>query len=608
MKRAACAFVIGAAVAGTAAEVPVLRTGPPDWAADAVWYLIVPERFRNGDPGNDPRRSDFRGSLAEPPAGWAPSPWSSDWYQLQPWEKASGRAFYELAPLRRYGGDLQGVLEKLDYIQSLGVNAVLLTPVFEAPSAEKGDPTFLHHVDNNLGPDPDGDRLIWATENPADPGTWKWSSADKMLLRLVQECHRRQMKLVLGAAFDHVGASFWAFRDARSRGAQSKHAGWFTVERFDDPRTPGDEFEYRSVGGARDRPEFRREGDGLAPGPRDHIRTVVSRWGDPNGDGDPGDGIDGWFVEGPERLGRTFWRELRRWVLGINPAAILAGDALWQDREAGRMWSPERWLRGDQLDAVSNYRLAEVVQAFFLDRQGAIPATELDARLTVLREELRPESRLALLNVFDGPQTDRLASQAVNADRPYDRQRSPAEDPKYDVSAPRAEEGKRLRLLAAFQFAYVGAPVVYYGPEAGLWGADDPDCRKPMLWPEIRYEDEKAHPLGRPRRGDPVRTDDDLFRFFQTLGRIRAAAPSLRRGGVETILADDARKLFAFARVEEDRVLAAFNAGGRDQTLELPFSIPSRDLLTGRRYRPRDAKTSVTVPALGAVLLAADER
>jgi hypothetical protein len=127
-----------------------------------------------------------------------------------------------------------------------------------------------------------------------------------------------------------------------------------------------------------------------------------------------------------------------------------------------------------------------------------------------------------------------------------------------------------------------------------------------MLWAESRHEDEKAHPLGPDRRADAVKADEDLVRFYQTLGRVRAAAPSLRRGDLEVVLADDARKLFAFARVEEDRVVAAFNAGGRDQTIDLLFSVPSRDLLTGRRYRPRDGKTTVTIPAVGAVLLGAD--
>lgn len=611
MRRASWILVVSLAAGEPvrAAETPVLRTGPPAWAADAVWYEIVPERFRNGDPRNDPRPADLRGAWPpDPLKDWLLSPWTADWYRLQPWEKASGRGFYEIAPLRRYGGDLQGIIESLDYIQSLGVNAICLTPVFEAPSAHKYDPTFLHHVDNNFGPDPDGDRLVWATENPAEPGTWKWTAADKLFLRLIQECHRRQMKVIVDGVFDHVGLTFWALRDVRARGAQSKFAAWFAIKAFDDPKTAADELEYQGADGARDMPELRKEGDGLAAGPRDHIHAVVRRWGDPNGDGDPSDGVDGWRVA-PDKVGRGFGRELRRWIAGANPEAYLVGEALWQDREAGKMWSAAPWLRGDQLDAAMNYRLADAVKSFFIDRQGAISTSEFDARLTALRAEQRPETAYALMNALDSHQTDRLVSQVVNPDRPYDQRRSPADDPKYDVRAPRVEEWKRLRLLAAFQFAYVGAPVIFYGTEAGMWGADDPDCRKPMVWRDLRYEDEARHPLGQSRRADGVRFDDDLYKYYQTLGGMRAAVPALRRGSLETLLADDARRLYAFVRMEEDRAVAAFNASDREQTVDLPYPGPAaRDLLSGRRYRPRDGKVSVVIPPLSAVLLTADNR
>ena len=207
-----------------------LRTGPPAWAEDAVWYVIQPDRFRNGDPHNDPKGSDLRGAAPHDlPRDWRVSPWTADWYKLQPWEQAAGRSFYEVAPMRRFGGDLQGVLERLDYIQSLGATAIILNPIFEAPSASRRDAAALHHVDNNLGPDPDGDRLVWATENPADPSSWKWTTADRLFLRLVQECHRRQIKLVLDGVFDHVGVTFWAFRDLRARGRSSRFADWFVV-------------------------------------------------------------------------------------------------------------------------------------------------------------------------------------------------------------------------------------------------------------------------------------------------------------------------------------------------------------------------------------------
>ena len=255
-----------------------------------------------------------------------------------------------------------------------------------------------------------------------------------------------------------------------------------------------------------------------------------------------------------------------------------------------------------------NYRFAAAVRAFFLDRQNAIPATELDARLQAMRPA-SAETAGAMLNLLDSHDTDRLASQAVNPDRAYDHMVGSHDDPKYDVRAPKLDEWKRARLAAAFQFTWTGVPMVYYGTEAGMWGGDDPDCRKPMVWKELRYEEEATHPLGQKRRPDAVRFEEDQFAFYQALGQARAQQPALRRGTVETVLADDARRLFAFARAtEENRVLAAFNASESEQTVELPVGAASRDLLSARRYKPRDGKTTVTLPPLSAVLLAPDRR
>jgi glycosidase len=590
---------------------PAVRGGPPSWAPDAVFYDVVLDRFRNGDPRNDPRPADIRGAWPyEAVSGWQASSWTGDWYRLQPWEKAGGRDFYWNVPTRRYGGDLQGLLEKLDHVQSLGANALLLAPVFEAPSALKYDPSLLHHVDNNFGPDPEGDRLLWATENPADPSTWKWSAADRLFLKLIQECHRRHMRVVLDGIFDHVGMTFWAFRDARARGAQSRYAGWFQIRAFDDPQTPADELDYSSLGGARELPELRREASGLAAGPRDHLRAVLRRWGDPNGDGDPSDGVDGWRVRHADRLPHPFWRELRRTVLAANPEAYLLGDVFWEDFDAERLQNPSAWLKGDEFDAVTNHRWTDVVKRFVVDRKEPLPPSDADARLAGLRSEAFPQTTLVMLNLLDGAELDRIASRIVNPDRPYDHLASPRDDASYDVRAPGPEEAKRLRLAAAFQFAYPGLPVVYYGTENGLWGADEPDNRKPMLWPDLRYEDEVSHPLGQSRRRDPVRVDADadLLRYYQALGKARAALGSLRRGSLESLIADDARRVLAFERAAEGeaRVVAVFNLSDKEQSVEVPFGSNARDHLSGRRFRARDGKTIVTVPALSAAYLGPD--
>src|SRR4029453_16280473 len=122
------------------------------------------------------------------------------------------------------------------------------------------------------------------------------------------------------------------------------------------------------------------------------------------------------------------------------------------------------------------------VKQFFVDRKTPLPASELDARLTALRADQFPQTTLAMLSLLDGGDLDRIASRIVNPDRPYDHQAGPRDDPSYDVRAPGPDEAKRLRLPRAFQFPSPGLPVVYYGTESGMWGADEPDNRKPMVW------------------------------------------------------------------------------------------------------------------------------
>jgi glycosidase len=587
------------------------RSGPPAWAADAIWYSVVVDRFRNADPRNDPRPSDLRGAApGDPGREWQLAPWTSSFYALLPWEKASGRDFYAAIPTRRYGGDLAGVLEKLEHFAGLGVNALLLSPVFEAPSALKRDPTFLHHVDNNFGPDPESDRLVWATENPADVNTWKWTAADRLLLRLVQECHRRQIRVVVELPVGFVGQTFWAFRDVRTRGAASRYAGWFDVTRFDDPRTPGDEMEYAWFAGAREQPEWKKEGDGLAAAPRDHLKTIAKRWSDPNGDGDANDGVDGFLFAGAMRAGPGLARDLRRYLLSLNPEAIVVGGASFEDEGKTRPLDPSPWLAREAIDVAQSHAFGAAARAFFLDRATAPSPAELDSLLSRVRALTRGETTLALLNPMDGPDGERAASRAVNVDREAGVSASPRDNPRYDVRAPSPEEWKRVRLLATFLFASPGAPLISYGTEAGLWGGAEPDSVRPMLWRELRYENEASSPSGQSRKADVVRFDEELFKYFQALGRLRAAQPALRRGSIETLLADESRRVYVFARVlDTERVVAAFNLTEREQILDLAFSTPgARELLAGRRLRVRDGKVPLSLPPLAAALVAAEAR
>ena len=172
----------------------------PEWSKKAVWYQIFPERFNNGDKTNDPTVKDVLNIYPFiEPENWDIIPWTSDWFKRQPYEKKLNYEFHQINGLRRYGGDLQGVIEKLDYLEELGINAIYFNPIFEASSHHKYDASLYRHIDNNFGDDPDGDEKIWASENPLDPVTWKWSAADKLFLKLLEEAHKREIKIIIFA-------------------------------------------------------------------------------------------------------------------------------------------------------------------------------------------------------------------------------------------------------------------------------------------------------------------------------------------------------------------------------------------------------------------------
>jgi glycosidase len=208
----------------------------PKWACGAVFYQIFPERFRNGDSNNDP---SFDKSS---PTGRAHQ-WTSNWYALSEDERAYSPNFYDNVFRRRYGGDLQGVIDKLDYLADLGVDAIYFNPLFEAPSLHKYDATLLHHIDVNFGPDPAGDLEIIAKENPEDPSTWQWTSADKLFLKLISEAHRRNIRIIIDGVFNHTGRSFWAFQDILKNQEKSRYRDWYQIISWDDS-AKGTKFDY----------------------------------------------------------------------------------------------------------------------------------------------------------------------------------------------------------------------------------------------------------------------------------------------------------------------------------------------------------------------------
>jgi glycosidase len=533
----------------------------PAWAKKVVWYQIFPERFSNGDKSNDPAPTDMKGSWPYfIPERWQIHPWTSDWYKLQPWEEETGHDFYWNAGVRRYGGDLQGVIDKLNYLQDLGITAIYLNPVFESPSLHKYDASMFHHIDNNFGPNPDLDREIWNQENPGDPSTWKWTSADSLFLQLIKECHERNIKIIIDGVFNHVGTTFWAFQDVIENREKSQYMDWFIIKKWDDPQTEENEFDYECWAGARSLPEFREDESGLVEVVKNHIHAVVKRWMDPNNDGDPSDGIDGWRLDVAEKVNIEFWKEFQTWIRAINPEAYTTGELWWEDWQNNVMVNAAPWLEGNAFDACMNYRFANAVKEFVIDKKNKISATEFVDSINSYMNDYPKENIYVLQNLMDSHDVDRLASQIINPDNWYDHQANVGQNPDYEVRKPNAEELIIQNFIIGIQMTLPGAPMIYYGDEAGMWGGDDPDCRKPMVWEDLVYEPELTHPFNKPRPEDEVSFNQNLFDWYKKLIHIRNENPVLSLGDINFFLIDDEKQILGYERkLDDDLILIILN-------------------------------------------------
>ena len=562
----------------------------PAWASEVVWYQIFPERFRNGDPTNDPTVADIRGAdPSEPPKAWQVHPWGSDWYELQPYERENGdRALWRHLLRRRYGGDLQGIIDRLDYLQELGVTAIYLNPIFDAPSLHKYDGASYHHVDPNFGPDPEGDRALIAQENPLDPETWVWTSADELALVLIRQVHERGMRIIFDGVFNHMGINSFAFRDLVENQQDSPYRDWFIVKSWDDPSTPDvSEFDYEGWFGVRSLPEFREDENGLAPGPRAYVFAATERWMNPKGMG-PEHGIDGWRLDVAFMVAHAFWKDWRKHVRSINPEAYLTAELVLPTEEV------VPYLQGDEFDGEMNYNFAFASSEFFFDPpEKRISAAEFDQLLEEMRQAYPPEVAYVTMNLFGSHDANRIGSHIVNRGKASFRDWgeyfgwSKGENPEYDVSKPGDEERRMQKLFAIMQMTYVGAPMIYYGDEVGMWGANDPDSRKPMVWRDLTYEPETHNPDGTTREPDVVSVDEDLLAHYKKMIGIRNGHKALRIGAYRTLVADEGGDVFAFERTHgNERVVVALNSAELASEVVLP-DMPDlcyRDLLDAFLY------------------------
>ena len=449
----------------------------PDWVVDAVFYQIFPDRFRNGDPTNDP-------------------------HGAVPWGSPPDRDRFQ-------GGDLAGIRQALPYLTELGVSALYLTPIFAAGSNHRYDTHDYLRVDPTLG---DTDTLA----------------------SLVSELHDRDMRLILDGVFNHAGDGFGPFRDVLAHGAGSAYRDWFQIRGFPIVQDPPN---YQTCGGAAFLPKLATDHPAVA----DYLLHVGTFWIEAAN-------IDGWRLDVPWKVPRTFWSAFREVVRQRRPDAYLVGE----------MWQPAPdWL--DVFDGVMNYPLREHILDFCVrddkDAEDFVYAT------TPLFAQPAAWWQLNLLGSHDTPRLLTVCQGDV----------------------------QRAILALTALFVAPGVPMIYYGDEAGMTGDNDPGCRGAMDW----TNDASHLPI---------------FQACRRLIATRRRLTALRRGTWEPLLVFNGL-LVVFRRHANGDVLIVLNPRDAQRDVAV-FGVPDaqwRDTNDGTMHRSAGGTLTIPrVPPGAAMILAAE--
>jgi cyclomaltodextrinase / maltogenic alpha-amylase / neopullulanase len=581
----------------------------PQWAKGVVWYQIFPERFCNGDSTNDPKVEDiFLNSSTSDSIAWQIHPWTSDYYKLQPYEKKNGLDIFYNIQQRRYGGDLQGIINKLDYLQNLGVEAIYLNPIFTAPSSHKYDAATYHHVDPTFGPDPDGDKKMIANEIFNNPSTWVWTKADLLALQLIVEVHKRGMKIIFDGVFNHIGISSPAFKDVLENQKLSEYKNWFIVNEWADS-AKNKTFNYGSWFGVRELPELKEDENGIVAEPKKYIFDITERWMKPNGKVE--NGIDGWRLDVAYCVKHQFWKDWRVKVKTINPQAYLTAEVI------DRISELKTYLNGDEFDAMMNYNFGFAASEFFIDQVYQTKVTVFDSLLAALRNNFTDDVTLMMQNLYDSHDANRVASHIVNPDmekyRFWNRyfNASKANNFDYNTGKPNKMDFEKLKLMALFQMTYPGAPMIYYGDEAGVWGANDPDCRKPMLWKELKFDNEILSASGSSKiNPSKVEFDADLFSWYCQLILIRKQNQCLKTGSFKSVFMDNQKKIYVFEReIDNQKALVVINNSNVKQEVKLPTNgnIYSDLISPNNKIKSKENYLKLSLPPISGLILKAEK-
>ncbi|AZB41020.1 glycoside hydrolase family 13 protein [Bacillus sp. FJAT-42376] len=427
----------------------------PEWHKEAVVYQIFPDRFHNGNPAINPPGTQTWGS--------------------------------EITASSMFGGDLQGIIDKMDYLEDLGINVLYMTPVFPSSSNHKYNTADYFSIDPQFG------TLETAKE-------------------LIQTCHEKGIKVIFDAVFNHTGHDFFAFQDLLENQEKSRYKDWYFADSF--PVSEEKVNYYTFAENITEMPKLNTSN----PEVRDYLLKVAEFWVKEAG-------IDGWRLDVSDEVDHEFWRAFKKTVKAANPDAVIIGEI---------MHEASSFLKGDQMDSIMNYPFKGAVTDFFAKRE--ITAEQFDDILAFNRTIYMEPVTRQMWNLVGSHDTKRFLTEC-------------------------GEREEAVRLAAAFQFAYMGVPYIYYGDEIGLSGGEEPQSRNCMVW------DEKERNSG-------------LLTFFKQLIAIRKTSKALTHGSYKTLYSKGS--LFMMLREwENERFLAVFNNGDSEQEMTCPIS--GQDVMTGEK-------------------------
>ena len=478
----------------------------PDWVRDAIFYQIFPDRFAR--------------SLTVPKPG-----------HLDEWGAPPTYHGYQ-------GGDLVGVVERLDYLVELGVNAIYFTPIFQSASNHRYHTHDYEKVDPMLG-------------------------GNAGLSRLLDAAHARGMRVVLDGVFNHASRGFFQFHDILENGPDAAYIDWFTVNSFplyayDSGQRPG----YQAWWNLPALPKFNVRN----PEVREFLLGIGRRWIDM--------GIDGWRLDVANEIDDdSFWQEFRRRVRAGNPEAYIVGE-VWGEAK--------HWLQGDMWDAVMNYLFTRACIAFFIGE--SVDTVELGkTSFRTLDPTGAPAFRQAIESL-NGLYHPNVTAAQLNLLDSHDMPRF--------LTLARGDKSA-LRLATLFQMTYTGAPSIYYGDEIGMLGAHDPDNRRAFPWhqPEC-WDRDLLHDFQRYialRRHRPA-LRHGTFRFLLAQDDVLAHARQLDGETIIVVLNTST----STRRVEIPLGGLVSEGAGFDEVWTHETTRSEGDALRGVELAPRSARVFAT--------------